>query len=325
MEHQDRFVPPSWAVRELALVQDLVRRELPAALAPFMERAGYALPGHERFALRPLLLLSAARHYGSMGERPVRLAAAVQMIHLASLLHDRLGQSGPAESARGALPEAGDGHRRESTDILVGDFLFAKASHVVIEDGDVVIIEDMIRTSSESAEAKARILSMDEGIVPMDPLSCFDAFANKLALLLALSVRVGAVLGGAALSERQALSDFGLSLGRALRIFEDSRLWLGSEDRGAFSAQETAVTYPLLLLWGKEGKEAWEGVRRQLSESPERSLPSIRIRLDSSGYLDASLSEARRHAEGAAERLEVLAPTEERRLLQDVVLTSLLP
>ena len=323
MESADSFLLPSWAMRELALVQDLIREELPVALTPFMERAGYTLPGREPFALRPLLLLAVARHYGSSGDRPVRLAAAVQMIHLASLLHDRLGQPGLAAPVSGAAREAEDDHRRESTDILLGDFLFAKASHVVIEDGDIVIIEDMIRTSSQSAEAKARVLSIDEGTVPMDPRSCFEVSAEKLSLLLSLSVRVGAVLAVAGRDEQEALSDFGLSLGRSLRILEDLHFWSDPANRAIFAAAERALTYPLLLLWEKEGREAWEGVRRELSDSPERSLSSLQIRLGRSGYLDASLLEARRQAESAAERIDVLAPTEARRLLQEVARTFL--
>jgi geranylgeranyl pyrophosphate synthase len=136
-------------------------------------------------------------------------------------------------------------------------------------------------------------------------------------------VRVGAVLAVAGRDEQEALSDFGLSLGRSLRILEDLHFWSDPANRAIFAAAERALTYPLLLLWEKEGREAWEGVRRELSDSPERSLSSLQIRLGRSGYLDASLLEARRQAESAAERIDVLAPTEARRLLQEVARTFL--
>jgi len=313
---------PAWLDGDLEAIRRLIRDELPAPLQPFMQGLGYDLPENEDLPLRPFLLLAVSRHYGSSGDRPVRLAAAVQMIHLASLLHDRLGQAGGPAAADAGAPDPAEeitAHRRESTDILLGDYLFARSSHLVVEDGDERIIQDMIRTSAESAEAKARIVSLDESGAADRPRSCFEACADKLSLLLSLSLRTGGLLGGGSPDELQALSECGRSLGRALRIFEDLRFWMRPPGEEPSAQAEGPLTHPLLALWEKEGREAWELARRGLSSPHEcgSTLRTLRDRLLGGGYLDASARKAREEAESAAERLEALAGTPERHLLQE--------
>ncbi|MEW6442442.1 MAG: hypothetical protein AB1640_16005 [bacterium] len=309
---------PSWLGQDLEAIRRLMQSELPAPLHPFMQGLGYDLPGRHDFPLRPFLLLSAARHYGRSGDRPIRLGAAVQMIHVASLLHDRLGQTPPAPGPADDPNGAAAGHRRESTDILLGDYLFAKASQVVVRDGDECIIRDMIRTSAESAEAKARIVGLDEPALGLGPRHCFEACAEKLSLLLSLSLRTGALLGETVPEEVRALSEYGRLLGRTLRIFDDLRFWKQPEEADSCPAAERALAHPLIVLWEEEGREAWEGARRELSRPERTAFESLRERLLRGGWLEASAREAGREAASAAERLADLAPTPERNLLQEL-------
>lgn len=292
-----------------------MHEELPAGLAPFLDRTGHGLPEDVPVPLRPLLVLAVARHYGFRGERRIRLAAAVHMIHLASLLHDRLGKPALAVS-EASEEDPDDAHRREATDILLGDFLFARASRIVVEDGDVAIIEDMIRTSARSAEARARVLALSEGEGDLNPRACFEACSEKITLLMSLCARIGAVLGNAPPGENDRLSEYARFLGRALRILEDVRFWQVQTADLALPAYERALTHPMLLFWEREGLDAWREMSRILqSSAPGEGYASVRVRLASGGYPDASIEEARRWQADAVLSLDGLAATAERDLL----------
>lgn len=315
MEPSTNFDLPLWASEELRAVKKLLAQELPAGLGPFLERTAHGLPENHWLLLRPMLVLAVARHYGFADGRKILLAGAVHMIHLASVLHDRLG--GPALAApESAVETPDDAHRREATDILLGDFLFAKASRIVVEDGDVTIIEDMIRTSARSAEARARVLDLSESEEDLDPRACFDACSEKVTLLLSLCARIGAVLGNAPPAEKGCLSEYAQSLGRALKILEDVRFWQNGDFCGAVPVYERALTYPMLHWLEREGMSAWREARRLLHSSASgEGYASVRERLEAGGCLEASVEEARRWEADAVRKLGGLAATPERDLL----------
>lgn len=315
MEPSTTFDLPLWASEELGGVKKLLAQELPAGLGPFLERTALGLPENHLLLLRPMLVLTVARHYGFTDGRKILLAGAVHMIHLASVLHDRLG--GPALAApEGAFEALDDAHRREAIDILLGDFLFAKASRIVVEDGDVTIIEDMIRTSARSAEARARLLGLSEGEEDLDPRACFDVSSEKVTLLMSLCARIGAVLGNAPPAEKDCLSEYAQSLGRALKILEDVRFWQNGDLCGAVPAYERAVTYPMLCWLERKGMSAWREARRILHSSASgEGYASVRERLAAGGCLEASVEEARRWSADAVGKLGALAATSERDLL----------
>jgi octaprenyl-diphosphate synthase len=238
------------------------------------------------------------------------------MIHIASLLHDRLGYGRPAAgSGRDAEQEH---HYREALDILLGDYFFSKASRVIVEDGETRVIEEHIRTSLESAETQARLVSLDEELDKVEPATCFGIVADKVSLLLALGLRAGAILGKASRDEEEALSDYGFYLGRVVRILEDLTLWERASCVSSPLPPDTRFNHPLILLWEREGRKAWEEASRQINASDHRSLETLQALLHDQGYLTASKRAAFGFAEQALGRLHGLEPTEEVRLLEAI-------
>lgn len=301
------FSVPEWALEDLARVGKRLADGLPSALRLLLEDGGEeAFPPGGGDPLRPLLVLLVARSLGCCGERVVRLAAAVQMIHLASLLHDRLG--GSPEDPSSGRGRGKDPHQQEAMDILLGDFLFSTASCIIIEDGDERIVRDMIETSIASAEAQADLVSLQRDPGAFGPSRCFGVVAEKLSLLLSLCLRVGAVLGNAPDAEREALSDFGALFGRALRIVRDLECWGRGDDAPPSLCGPVRYHHPLLLLWEREGKDAWQDAVRDLPDAGGRPSEEVRSRLEASGDLHASRRWARGYAEEALLRLE-RAPT----------------
>ena len=308
-------VPP-WAQKELEQVHGYVRESLPETLRSFWDSNGFGVAEFGRQPLRPYLVLLVARHYGCTGERPLRLAAGIHMIHMASLLHDRVGY-GRKVPGTGSDADR-ERHHREALDILLGDFFFSKASRLIVEDGDTRIIQDHIRTSLESAEAQARLVSLDKERHKADPAQCFEAAADKVSLLLGLGLRVGSILGNAAREEEEALSRYGFLLGRVVRIYEDLSAWEGIADQGAAPPSDMRFSHPLILLWEREGRDAWEEAAGRLQTSAIQDLEDLRAVLDDQGILAASMEAAMTYSDQALDCLEGLAETEELRLLKTV-------
>jgi len=309
-------VPP-WAQTELEQVHSYVRESLPETLKSLWDSDGFGLAGFDRQPLRPYLVLLVARHYGCMGDRPLRLAASIHMIHMASLLHDRLGYARKAVGV-GEDPDQVH-HQREALDILLGDFFFSKASGFIVEDGEKRIIQEHIQTSLETAEAQARFVSLEKEIHKVEPAKCFEVVSDKVSLLLALSLRVGAILGKGQSEEEESLAGCGFSLGRMVRILEDLSVWERFSQEGSPLPPDARFSHPLILLWEKEGKGAWDEAVRRLNASGEPERTDLRAMLDERGYLAASRSTAFAFAEQAMGRLAGLAETEELRLLEAVV------
>jgi geranylgeranyl pyrophosphate synthase len=314
---------PPWARADLEKVHEYVRESLPETLRSLWDVDGFGLAGFDRQPLRPYLVLLVARHYGCEGERPLRLAASVHMIHMASLLHDRLGYAREAPEVGEEAEQAH--HQREALDILLGDFFFSKASRYIVEDGEKRIIQEHIQTSLESAEAQARLVSLEKELDQVTPAKCFEVVADKVSLLLSLSLRVGAILGKARNDEEENLAECGFLLGRAVRVLEDLSVWERIDNRRLPLPPDARFSHPLILLWEKEGKEAWEGSVRRLQAPREKELASLRGMLDEKGFLAASKETARAFSERALGRLGGLAETEELRLLEAVVHSRLEP
>ena len=303
MDDAPFFRVPDWARADLAMVRRSLLDGFPPVLKALREGGDIVLPAGADDPLRPYLVLLVARSVGCSGQRVIRLASAVQRIHLAALLHDRLGAFTGA-APRSGCGGSGDPHLKESMDILLGDYLFSTAACVIIEDGEERIVRDMIDTSMASAEAQAALVSLGKDPASHGPLRCFEIVAEKLSLLLSLSLRVGAILGDAPAPQLNAVSDFGAHLGKALRVVRD--LASGQEGAEARLGPGGAGPYhhPMLLLWEQEGTDAWNDAVRDIPEYADRLPAGVRARLESCGYLRASLGWARRCAAEALSLLE---------------------
>jgi geranylgeranyl pyrophosphate synthase len=239
------------------------------------------------------------------------------MIHMASLLHDRLGYARQAQRAGEDADQAH--HQREALDILLGDFFFSKASRFIVEDGETRIIQEHIQTSLESAETQARLVSLEKELDKIEPARCFEVVADKVSLLLTLSLRVGAILGQAKGEEEEVLSGCGFLLGRMVRILEDLSVWEHIRRESTPLPPDARFSHPLILLWERQGKKAWEAAARELHASGERDLEGLRAMLDEQGYLAASKRTALTYSEQALGRLGGLEETEELGLLEAVL------
>lgn len=196
--------------------------------------------------LRPALLLLAAEMCGYTGPRRIQLGAAVELLHTATLLHDDVVDG---SSLRRGRPSANAvwGPRRA---VLAGDFLYARASAMMAEDGDPDLIENFARTIGLMAEGE--LLQLERSFdTEVTEASYYDVIDRKSAALLASACEAGAILGGVTRAERRQLATFGRELGLAFQLKDDALDYdTNAETLGKpryTDLHEGKVTLPLLL------------------------------------------------------------------------------
>jgi octaprenyl-diphosphate synthase len=189
------------------------RMQSPVALIP--QLAGYIVAaGGKR--LRPLLTIAAAELCGYSGERHHKLAAAVEFIHTATLLHDDVVD----ESERRRGQSSANALFGNQASVLVGDFLFSRAFELMVEDGSLDVLRILSRASAVIAEGEVLQLATTNNL-NTSVAEYLAVVSAKTAALFAASCEIGAIVADRPAAEAQALREFGLNFGIAFQIVDD--------------------------------------------------------------------------------------------------------
>jgi octaprenyl-diphosphate synthase len=239
------------------------RMQSPVALIP--QLAGHIVAaGGKR--LRPMLTLATARLCGYVGgERHVALAAAVEFIHTATLLHDDVVDA--SDLRRGlATANAVWGNKPS---VLVGDFLFSRAFQLMVEDGSLRVLEILSQASAVIAEGEVLQLVTSNDISTTQD-AYLEVIRAKTAQLFAAAARIGAVIADRPSQEEAALESYGRNLGVAFQLVDDMldysarQAELGKTVGDDF--RDGKITLPVVLAVAR-GDEAERGFwRRTLEE-----------------------------------------------------------
>jgi octaprenyl-diphosphate synthase len=189
------------------------RMQSPVALIP--QLAGYIVAaGGKR--LRPLLTLAAAELCGYSGGRHHKLAAAVEFIHTATLLHDDVVD----ESERRRGQSSANALFGNQASVLVGDFLFSRAFELMVEDGSLDVLRILSRASAVIAEGEVLQLATTNNL-ETSVAEYLAVVSAKTAALFAASCEIGAIVADRPAAEAEALRQFGLNFGIAFQIVDD--------------------------------------------------------------------------------------------------------
>ncbi len=229
----------------LELVEQALRAQL-ASRSEVVALVGEHVLSAGGKRVRPALLLLAAELCGYTGPRRVQIAAAIELLHTATLLHDDVVD---VATRRRGLAAANTlwGNRRA---VLTGDFLYARASAMVVDDGDLdvlAIFADAIRQMAEG-----EILQLQFSFDPdVTETHYYDVIGCKSAALLATACEAGSILAGVTRAERRRLAEFGRELGLAFQLRDDALDYTAAEaalGKQPFTdLREGKVTLPLLL------------------------------------------------------------------------------
>ncbi len=290
------------------------RMHSPVALIP--QLAGHIVAGGGK-RLRPMLTLGCARLCGYRGDRHVALAAAVEFIHTATLLHDDVVDA--SELRRGR--DTANAVWGNKPAVLVGDFLFSRAFELMVADGSLRILDILSRASAIIAEGEVMQLmtTSDTTTTEADYLGVIQA---KTAELFAAASRIGAVLAERPQHE-ETLDRFGRNLGTAFQLVDDMldfsahQAELGKSVGDDF--RDGKVTLPVLLAFARGDEEErafWRRTIEEMDQQPE-DLERAIVLVERRGALAETLSRARTYADAAIEALAPFGDGPERRALID--------
>ena len=300
---------------ELELVEAEIRRELDSPVGLIQEMGGY-IAGAGGKRLRPILLLLAARLASYQGPRSVRLGCVVELLHTATLIHDDVVDQAPLRRGRpSANAQWGD-----DASVLVGDHLYSKSFAMLVRDNDRAVMETLARSTVSMTEAEVFQLELKRSGI-MTEADYVRIITQKTASFMSACCRIGALLGGLPAVQIDALTRYGLDIGVAFQISDDSLDFVADQDRlgkaiGA-DLREGKRTLPLIAML--ERATPTEAARvKSLLKRPGLDAEEVdeirRYVVDHEG-VEYALARAHEYARAAKADLEAFAPSEERETL----------
>ncbi len=243
----------------------LERMQSPVALIPRLAAHLIAAGGKR---LRPLLTLGAARMCGYQGPRHIRLAACVEFIHTATLLHDDVVDE---SRLRRGMDSANTVFGNQAP-VLVGDFLFARAFQLMVEDGSLRVLEILSHAAATIAEGEVLQLVTQNDLATSDD-RYLDVVRGKTAALFAAACEVGAVVAARPEAEAAALAAYGTDLGIAFQLVDDAldytadQATLGKTIGDDF--REGKITLPVLAAFRSGDAAAQTFWRRTIEDGAQ--------------------------------------------------------
>jgi octaprenyl-diphosphate synthase len=269
--------------------------------------------------LRPLITVAAARATGGSLDNPVKLAAAVEFIHTATLLHDDVVDGSNLRRGKTAAHLIWGA----PSSVLVGDFLFARAFELMVETGQMRALGILATASSVISEGEVLQLTRAHDL-NLDQDTYLRIISAKTAELFAAAAEAGAVGAGADEEAVQALRAYGLNLGIAFQLADDALDYGGASATLGKNAgddfHEGKVTLPLLLAVARtRGREDafWERTINQ-GQRTEDDFLRARDLIAGAGALAATLDTAWDYAAAAQDALKPLPQGEWRSALEQL-------
>jgi octaprenyl-diphosphate synthase len=303
---------------DMAAVDALIRRHMDSPVPVIPALADHLIAGSAK-RLRPLITIASARLCGARDDACLKLAAAVEFIHTATLLHDDVVDSSQLRRGRVAAHLIWGA----PSSVLVGDFLFARAFELMVGAGSMPALEILARASRVIAEGEVLQLTRAHDMDLSQDLY-LEIIKAKTAELFAAAAESGAVSAGAAPERCRALRKYGQDLGLAFQLVDDALDYSGDSatlgKNPGDDFREGKATLPLLLAMARTGPAEREFWVRTIDrrEQAEGDFERARELMRQTGALDATLDLAHDFAETAKAALDGFGSNSWRPALQDL-------
>ncbi len=302
---------------EAVNVEIIKRMDSPVALIPQLASHIVAAGGKR---LRPMLTLASAQMCGYRGRRHVTLAACVEFIHTATLLHDDVVDE--SDVRRGL--ESANALFGNKASVLVGDFLFSRAFELMVEDGSLPVLAILSRASSVIAEGEVLQL-MTTNDTDTDESQYLEVIKSKTAALFAAACRIGAVVADRPKVEEGALESYGMNLGIVFQLIDDvldyraDQAKLGKTVGDDF--REGKITLPVILAFRRgtdEERAFWTRTLAELEQTEDDLAHAITL-MEKHGALSDSVDRARHYGAMARDALGIFPDGPEKQALVDLI------
>jgi octaprenyl-diphosphate synthase len=234
-----------FAEEDLARVELEIRQQLSSEVDRIGEIGRYLLlSGGKR--IRPILLLLTAKLAGYSGERIFPLSAMIEFMHTATLLHDDVIDHSHLRRGHATV----NSRWGSALSILVGDFLYAKAMALVVDDGDPQILKEITRVTMTMTEGQV-LETLRVGDTSLTGAEYRQIIRQKTAALFGACCYIGGVLGGLPADRSEGLRRFGITFGSAFQLVDDALDFTGKEQRlgkpVGSDLREGKVTLPVII------------------------------------------------------------------------------
>ncbi len=289
---------------DMGAVNQLIHSRLSSKVALINQMSHYIVnSGGKR--LRPLLVLLSARALNYHGTQHVDLAAIIEFIHTATLLHDDVVDA--SDMRRGK--ETANAVWGNEASVLVGDFLYSRAFQMMVEVGNMRVMEIMSTATNVIAEGEVLQL-LNCGDASTTEERYMEVIHFKTAKLFEAACQLGAVIGGSDVITEKAMADYGMYLGTAFQLIDDVLDYSAtSEEMGKNIGDDLAEGKPTLpLIYAmRHGSPAEAAVIRHAIENGGRdNIDAVIETIHSNGALTYTANAARIEAEKAAEAISNL-------------------
>ncbi len=307
--------------REFEQVNQLIIDQLHSDV-PMVENVGHYIVDAGGKRLRPLLVLLSASALGSCGPAHIKFAAIIEFIHTATLLHDDVVD---ISSLRRGRPTA-NAEFGNAPSVLVGDFLYTRAFQLMVQLGDMSILDHMADTTNTIAEGEVLQLAR-AGLADTSREQYLEVITRKTAILFAAACYGAASLSGAEPPLRQAMREFGLNLGIAFQMIDDVLDYEGDPATMGKNVgddlTEGKTTLPLIHAM-QEGSEAERTlIRDAITNRSASELNAIVQAVQGCGSLDYTRAQARHYHDLALARLQQLPANTWRSALERITHLSI--
>lgn len=289
---------------DMAQVDRVIAERLSTGVPLVREVSQYIIAaGGKR--LRPALLLLMSGALGYTGSQRFNLAAVIEFIHTATLLHDDVVDESTMRRGRPTANQAFG----NAASVLVGDFLYSRAFQMMLDAQDMRVMQVLAEATNVIAEGEVLQL-MNMGDASLDEAAYLHVIRSKTAKLFEASTRLAAILAGASAAQEEACATYGQALGTAFQVVDDVLDYEGDAQETGKNVgddlREGKTTLPLILAMQRGAPVQAQLVRQAIQEGDESRLPEIIAIVRETGALQATRDAAAREAQRAMDALQHL-------------------
>ncbi|MEO8342835.1 MAG: octaprenyl diphosphate synthase [Gallionella sp.] len=301
---------------DMAAVDQVIRTRLHSEV-PLINQVGEYIVNSGGKRLRPALVVLSAEVFAYQGKRHHDLAAVVEFIHTATLLHDDVVDESDLRRGR-ATASALFGN---SASVLVGDFLYSRAFQMMVEVGEMRVMQTLADATNTIAEGEVlQLLNCRDADV--DIANYMRVIHCKTAKLFEAAMRLGAILGNASATDEEAAARYGMHLGTAFQLLDDVLDYSGEEQQtGKHLGDDLAEgkpTLPLIYAMQHGSGEQSAVVRSAIEQGDMGKFAEVLHIIHATGALDFTRRQALREAELACAEIADLPDSKYKQCLLEL-------
>ena len=290
--------------RDMKLVDALIMRRLQSDVV-LINQVGHYIVNSGGKRLRPIIVLLAARTLDYRGEKHIDLAAIIEFIHTATLLHDDVVDGSDKRRNR----DTANAVWGNATSVLVGDFLYSRSFEMMVDIDTMRVMEILSHATNRIAEGEVlQLLNCHDADI--DEQKYFEVILRKTATLFEAGAQLGAVLCGASAERERALADYGRHLGIAFQIIDDALDYGASaEEIGKNIGDDLAEgkpTLPLLRAMQVGTDKQRQALRDAIEQGGREHIGVVMAAIESTDAIEYTSRLAKQEADKAKKALEEL-------------------